>query len=143
MAQTYSLETDGALDVAQPRKMDAHIYGGKLKRMRATIPLAAQAADDTVVLGDLPAGASFAFCVLTATATLGATATIAIGTAAAPGKYREAATFTTSLLQGFGEVDAVAAAPLTAPERVILTVGAAALPASGTLVVDIFYSDLA
>jgi len=144
MAETYSDETDGRLDVSGRAQIPSQIYRATLKRIRATIPYDGQASGDTVVLGELPPGAVFAFGVINATATAGASATIAIGTAESAAKYRAAAVFTTADTPTlFGKAAAVgsAADPLTAPERVIATVGTAALPTSADyMVVDLYYS---
>ena len=120
-------------------KPRATVYGARLKRLRATFTLSATAVttSDTLVVGNLPAGATFAFGVLTASATL------AIGTSGSTGKYRTAATFTTADTPTmFGNTAAVGAADpaLSAEEQVIVTVGTASLPTSGTLVVDMYYS---
>lgn len=146
MAKRYSREMTGVLDGSKPASMaDGRIIMAKLKRIRATVDLASAtfANGDTIALGRLPAGASFAYGVLNASATMGASATLAIGTAAAAGKYRAAATFTAAAPTLFGVVAASAAAPLDAEEEVIATIGAANLPSSGTLEIDIFYSDAA
>lgn len=123
-------------------KPRATVYGARLKRMRATVTLNAQATTDTLVLGNLPSGATFAYGVITASVSLGSS-TLAIGPAASTGKYRTAATFTsTDTPTMFGNTAAVGAADPAnaADETVIGTIGTAALPASGTLVVDLFYS---
>lgn len=119
----------------------ASVYGGRLKRLRATVTLASQATTDTLLLGNLPAGATFAYGVLNTTASLG-TATLAIGIAGTTGKYRAAGTFTsTDTPTLFGTAaQAGLAAPLAAEEPVIGTIATAALPSSGTLVVDLYYS---
>ena len=62
---------------------------------------------------------------------------IIAGTAA---KYRAAAVFTAAAPTLFGVSTAVDDAPLTAQEVVILTNTTAALPASGTLIVDLYFS---
>lgn len=120
----------------------ATVYGARVKRMRATITLASQATTDTLVLGVLPAGATFAYGVLTASATLG-TSTLAIGITGTTGKYRAAATFTaadTPTLFGTAATVGAADPALAAEETVIGTIATAALPSSGTLVVDLYYS---
>jgi hypothetical protein len=84
----------------------------------------------------------FAFGVITASATLGSS-TLAIGISGTTGKYRAAATFTTADTPTmFGPATEVAAsdAGLSAEQTVIGTIASAALPASGTLVVDLYYS---
>ena len=76
---------------------------------------------------------------LTGSATLGSS-TIAIGVAGTAGKYRAAATHTATVATMFGISSAADDAPLTAEETVILTNTTAALPSSGTLVVDLYFS---
>lgn len=125
-------------------KPRATVQGGVLKRLRGTFTLSATAVttSDTLVVGNLPAGATFAFGVINASATMGASATLAIGTTGATGKYRAAAVFTAAAPTLFGDVAQQGAADpaLSAEELVIVTIGAASLPTAGTLVVDIFYS---
>lgn len=119
----------------------ASVYMARIKRMRATVTLASQTTSDTIVVGNLPPGATFMYGVLNASATLGSS-TVAIGTSGSTGKYRAAATFTaadTPTLFGTNATVA-AAAPLAAEEQVIITIAAANLPSSGTLAVDLFYS---
>lgn len=139
---TTGLTTADAVAVGyKPR---ASVYQSNLKRLRCTVRLAAQQTSptDDILLGVLPAGATFAFGKLTTSVSLG-TSTIAIGTTGATAKYRAAATFTAvDTPTDFGIATQIGAADpaLSADEPVLLTIGAAALPASGTLVVDIFYS---
>lgn len=142
MANTYSTEIaaakSGTLPQAQP---DSALVSGKVRRLRASVVLAAQAIGDTITLGDLPIGANVAYIDMTSSVTLGA-ATIAIGVAGTAGKYRAAGVFTTvdvPTAVGPGAV-AKAAAPLAAPETLIATIAAAALPAAGTLEFDIYYT---
>ena len=121
----------------------ATVYGGRLRRLRATFTLNTQTTSDTLVIGNLPAGSTFAYGVLTASATLGASATLAIGNSGSTGKYRTAAVFTSANTPTmFGNAAAVGAADpdLAAEEQVIGTIAAASLPGSGTLVVDLYYS---
>lgn len=140
MAQTYSIEAAGIDSVPVVKPNSVLGVGAKLRRYRATITLASQASGDTVVLADIPAGEDFAYGLLTATVSLG-TATVAIGTSTTAGLYRAAAVNTavdTPAL--FGTAAQIAAAPVAPTQRVILTVGTAALPASGTLVIDLFFT---
>lgn len=145
MARTYSDETTGKLGVKGGEKIVGNAYNSKLKRIRATIQYDGQAAGDDIVLGDLPVGAVFAYGVITASATAGASATIAIGKDGATGKYRTAATFTAANTPTlFGNAAAIDDAPLTTSERIIATIAVAALPTSADfLTIDIYYSDLA
>ena len=127
--------------VAAGYRPAASVYGARLKRLRATVNLAAQTTSDTLLLGNLPAGATFAFGVLNSTVSLGSS-TLAIGITGTTGKYRAAAAVTTTdVPQLFGTAATVgAASPLSAEEQVIVTIGTASLPASGTLVVDLYFS---
>lgn len=145
MAETYSAETNGQLDASGRSAIDPHVYGANLERMRCTIPYDGQAAADTVVLCELPVGAVFAFGVINASATAGAAATIAIGEAGAPTKYRAAAVFTTPDTPTlFGKAAPVAADPENVTKRIIATIGAAALPNTADYaVVDIYYTSMA
>jgi len=119
----------------------ASVYGARLKRLRATVTLASQTTSDTLLLGVLPTGATFAFGVLTTGTSLG-TSTLAIGVSGTAGKYRAAATFTSTDTPTFFGTAATAgaASPLAAEESVIGTIASANLPSSGTLVVDLYYS---
>jgi hypothetical protein len=109
----------------------------RLKVYRARIDLAAQAVvgiGETIDFFDLPPGFLPWFGFIHSSVTLGATATLAIGIAGTAGKYRAAAVFTTPDAPTLFGV-AANLAPLTAKERLIGTVGVAALPASGILIV--------
>lgn len=139
LAGTTTGLTTAAAAGYKPR---ATVYGARLKRMRATINLASQTTSDTLVFGNLPAGATFAYGVLNSTVSLG-TSTLAIGITGTTGKYRAAATFTatdTPTLFGTAAQAGAADPALSAEEQVIGTIATANLPASGTLVVDLYYS---
>lgn len=119
----------------------ATVYQARLRRIRGTFTLNTQTAADTLVVGYLPTGSTFAYGATTQTVTFGATATVAIGTTGSTGKYRTAAVSTaTDAPTLFGNTAAVAASPLAAEEMVFVTIAAASLPAAGTYVVDLYYS---
>lgn len=123
-------------------KPRASVYNGVLKRLRGTFTLNTQTTSDTLVIGNLPAGATFAYGVITASATLG-TSTVAIGISGTTGKYRAAATFTaadTPTLFGTAATVGATDPALSAEESVFATIATASLPASGTLVIDLYYS---
>jgi hypothetical protein len=139
MATLPSNDTAGLLAVPTTALSGA-VVGGRLRRFRSFITLASQPTTDDILLARVPAGYVFAFGVITSSVTLG-TATVAVGVAGTTGKYRAAAVFTavdTPTL--FGVSSALDDAPLTASEDVLLTIGTASLPASGILVVDLYYS---
>lgn len=139
LAGTTTGTTTAAAAGVRPK---ASVYGARLKRMRATITFASQTTSDTIVLGNLPAGAVFAFGQINVSATTG-TATLAIGVAGTAAKYAAAAAYTTADTPSFFGKNAVVAASdtgLAAEETVIATIGTASLPSSGTAVVDLYYS---
>lgn len=138
MAQTYASEVAG-LGTTPTTNSNGAVQGGRVRRFRATITLASQADGDTVVLAQVPAGYAFAYGILNASATLGSS-TIAVGVAGTAAKYRAAAVFTAAAPTLFGLSTAVDDAPLAAGETVILTNTTAALPSSGTLIVDLYFS---
>lgn len=117
------------------------LVAGRTRRYRGSFTMASQATTDTIVLMKVPAGVAFAYGVITASATMGATATVAIGITGATGKYRTAAVYTAANTPTmFGNVAAIEAAALTAEETIFITIAAASLPAAGTVVVDMFFS---
>jgi hypothetical protein len=141
MAVLYATEATGYLNSAVPSLPAGAIHGGQLRRYRASITLASQATTDTIVLCRLHAGQAVAYGIMTSSVTLGSS-TVAIGITGTTGKYRAAATFTavnTPTL--FGPTAAtMAAAPTTAEETIFVTIAAADLPSSGTLVIDLYVS---
>lgn len=142
MVTTYSTEAQLALNTIPAKKVDGAKWGARMRRYRATVALAGQASGDDIVLFRVPKGSVFAYGVLNASVSLGGTATVAIGASGSTGKYRAAATFQTpNAPTFFGANAAVAADALSADEDVLLTIGTAALPGSGTLVVDVYVSN--
>lgn len=119
---------------------DPGFVDGGVKVFNEEITLAAQADTDTIEVARLPKGAVPLYGMMTSDTALGGTATVAIGITGTIGKYRAAAIFNSAnTWEQFGLAAAVGGA-LTAEETVIITVGAAALPASGTLRVMLFYA---
>ena len=139
MAETYATEIAG--QNASPKTMaNGGVHGGRIRRFRATITMAAQANGDTIVLAKVPAGYAFAYGMLNSSATLGASAKVAIGIAGTAAKYKAAAVFTAAAMTLFGLSTAQDDAALTAEETVIATISVADLPGAGTFIVDLFYS---
>jgi len=162
MAETYSIEMVGVIDGTLPKeKVEADVHGGGLIRRRATITAASQADGDTIVLGRRKVGEAFAGGQLVVSATLGS-ATVKIGPRSDDDAYRAAAVQTaTNAPNVFGTAAALKADPAKAgiaydgnnlstdsgnsdpddiEEDIILTVGTAALPSSGDIVIDLFFS---
>ena len=136
---TYSTDAAG-LGTSPTAKLSGAVVGGRLRRFRAVVAFAAQANGDTIVLTKVPAGYTFAFGMINASATFGGTATIAIGIAGTTGKYRTAATHTTTVPTLFGLYTAADDVPLAAEETILLTIAAADLPGSGSAVIDLYFS---
>lgn len=139
MATTYSTDAAG-LGTSPTTKLSGAVVGGTLRRFRAAITFAAQADGDTIVLTTVPAGYTFAYGMINASATFGASATIAIGISGTTGKYRTAATHTATVPTLFGLYTAADDSPLSAAETILLTVATAALPGSGSAVIDLYFS---
>ena len=139
MATTYANEVAG-FGTTPNTKADGGIHGGRLRRFRASFTMASQASGDDIVLAKVPAGYRFAFGIINASATMGASATVAIGVSGNTGKYRAAAVFTAAAPTLFGVSTAADDDALSAEETVILTIAVAALPSSGTAYVDLYFS---
>lgn len=142
MTTYYVNELSGlySLPVVKPSATTG--VGGRLRRYSGSITMNGQLTTDTIVVAQVPAGADFAFGVITASATLG-TSTVAIGFAGNTGAYRAAATFTSvDTPTPFGTTAQVKAAPLAAEQQVFITIGTAALPVGGTLVVDLYFANV-
>lgn len=112
--------------------------GGTVRVFNEQITLAAQADTDTIEVGKLPKGAIPLYGVIVSSVSL-ATSTVAIGITGTAGKYRAALVLTALTPEVFGVSGGVGDA-LAAEETVIVTVGTAALPASGTVRVMLFYT---
>lgn len=140
MTTFYSAELTGfaSLPVVKPT---ATQYSGNVVVYQGSITFATQQTTDTIVYGVIPSGSFFLFGVIDAD-TSTATATLALGTAASTGKYRAAAAFTTintPTLFGIAAAS-LSTAGLTATETDIVTIGTAALPASGNLLIQAFWA---
>lgn len=120
-------------------QVDGSVQGGHVRVYREKITLASQTTSDTIVVAFPSSGETFLYGVLNGDVGLGGTATIAIGIAGATGKYRAAAIHNVAGPTLFG-VTAGGASKLTADETVFITIGAASLPASGTLLVDLYFA---
>lgn len=138
----YALTFAGVLDgTKQPADLaDGRRVGANVRVISAVVGLAAQAAADTIVVGVRPPNSTFLRAELTTDTSLGA-ATVAIGNAGNPAAYKDAAVFVdVNKPTPFAKASAKAAAPNADAEEILLTIGAAALPGAGNLVVDLYYS---
>jgi hypothetical protein len=124
------------LPVDLPMAGDIH---GRVRVFNEKVVLAAQPTSDIVEVARLPKGARVLYGIVSSTVSLGSS-TLAIGIAGNTGKYRAGAVFTAVDTPTLFGPAAIAGEALTAEEIVILTIGAATLPASGTLRVMLFYT---
>lgn len=137
---TFAAAKSGTLPQAMP---DGRLVSNKRRTTTEIFTLASQASGSQLYIGTLPIGAVFEGIELNTDTSLGS-ATISAGSEASPAKYAAAATFTaTDTPTVRAKASGQAQAPLTAPEDVYLTTGAAALPASGTLVVGLRWKSAA
>lgn len=112
---------------------------GSVRSFVETVTYASQASGDTIEVARLPKGAVVLGGLITTDTSTG-TATLSIGISGSAAKYKAAAVFTaTDTPTLFGKTAALNVA-LSAEETVIITIGTAALPASGTLAVTFFYT---
>lgn len=115
--------------------------GGKRRVAQAVFTFAADATGTYVVPIRLPRGARVIECAINTSVSLG-TAQFALGIAGTIGKYRAAAVLTTPTDAWVTvALNAVTAVPLAADEQIIMTTSAAALPASGRMVIRFDYID--
>jgi hypothetical protein len=142
MANQSSIEYAAYSGTSPQQQPDSALQTGKVRCLQATfnLALAAQANNDVLTLGQIPANARIKRISMTSTVTL-ATSTVAIGIAGTVAKYRAAAVFTTVDVPtsvGPGALAKAAAANALA-ETLIATVTTAALPAAGTLIFEVEY----
>ena len=140
MATTYSNELETVLNTTPATFADGKVVGGRMRRYRATITLATHAIASVINLTRVPEGSVFAYGVINSSVSLG-TATIKIGDETTDDVYRALSTMTTANAPVmFGHSTGLAEGPIAAQKLVTLTTAVATLPASGTLVVDLYFS---
>jgi TRAP-type C4-dicarboxylate transport system permease small subunit len=118
-----------------PMAGDVH---GRVRCFNEKVVLASQPAGDTIEVARLPRGARLLYGLLSATVSLGASA-LAAGISGQPAKYRAAQAFTAIDTPTLFGMAAGTGEPLGAEEIVLLSISGAALPATGTLRVMLFY----
>ena len=115
--------------------------GGKVRVAQAVFNCSSDASATYTAPIRLPVGARVICGFINASATMGASATIAIGISGSTGKYRAAATYTSADTFTLLGLNAALATALTAEEQILMTVGTAALPSSGRLIIGFLYVD--
>jgi hypothetical protein len=131
MARFYAATAANLNSPGKLTLVDAILARGNVKAITALVPLAAQAVNDDVVLGEVKAGDVFLGAILTTAVTLGSS-TIALGIIGSTAKYRAAATFTavdTPTLTGKASQIGVAEA---AAATLLLTITGATMPTNAT-----------
>ena len=122
-------------------KIEHALYSGKVRSALSEFTFAADAIGAyTIPEFQFLVGQRILELALNPSVTLGA-ATLAIGISGATGKYRAAATLTTPDAWTVAALNAAMGARLSANEQWIMTVAAAALPASGRLLMRVLYVD--
>jgi hypothetical protein len=122
-----------------PNLNPVSLVGGRRRQHLAEFTLASDAVGTYSFPQVVPKGARILDIRLNASATLGASATLAIGITGTTGKYRAAATFTSADQWVSTALNAAIGVELTADEQIILTVAVAALPSSGRLLMEVVY----
>lgn len=115
------------------------LLSGKARVALAEFTCASDAQGTYTVPIRLPRGARVLCAFMNASATMGASATIALGIAGSTGKYRAAATYTSADTFSLFALNAATGVALAAEEQIIMTVGSAALPSSGRLLIGFLY----
>lgn len=127
------------LRVAPETPPDPGFADGTKRTFVESVTYATQTTADTIEVARLPKGAVITDMRIMTSVTTG-TATIAFGITGTTGKYRAAATFTTTdTWEELGDTTTLHTA-LSDQEIVFITIGTANLPASGTLLVQVTYT---
>lgn len=143
MTTFYSKQTKGILNATGAVQLgNAAFLGGKIHALAGSIDLSVETvlSGDKIVWGKLPKGAVPIIGYLTASATMGASATLDVGSAASAAKYRAAAVFTAvDTPTAFGKATALMT-ELAAEETIQSVIAVANLPTSGTLDCVLLYT---
>lgn len=140
MATFYATTATDVFNTNPPVKASPSAHGGGVRCLTDSITYASQASGSTLVFGGgyLPVGARVLYGTLTTSASTGS-ATVSIGITGTTAKYKALAAYTTADVPLVFGVTAGLNVALTAQEQIIATTGGAALPASGTLTLSLFY----
>ena len=122
-----------------PTKVGPHGAGGNVRIISETFTYASDAAGSySIGGGQLPAGARVLDAYFVTSVTTGS-ATLALGISGTTAKYINAAAVTTANQRTIQVNQAALLTEITTAEQLLLTVAAAALPASGTLRIVVTY----
>jgi len=138
MALTYCAELTG-IDSLPQSDAAGNVQGARRHRYRATIALTAQVTGDILIaipqIGEVFEGAR-----TVASATLGSTTFGIIGLTSGNTYVATGQTSTGTTPVSYATPAALALPALVQADRIVLRTAAATLPGSGTLVVDLFFS---
>ncbi len=139
MATFYATSATDVFNTNPPVKASPAMHGGRVRVLSDTLTYDSQASGSTLVFGGgyIPKGARVLFGLMTTSASTGS-ATVSVGITGTTAKYKALAAYTTADVPLVFGVTA-GLTETTADEQIILTTGGAALPASGTLTVSIYY----
>lgn len=114
--------------------------GGKVRFARGEFNFASDVAGTYTAPIKLPKGAMVIGAFINSSISLGST-TLAIGISGAAGKYRAAATYTSTDTTTWLGLNAALGEVLTDAEQIIITTASATAPSSGRLLIGFFYVD--
>ncbi len=139
MATFYGTKATDVFNTNPPVKASPASHGGRVRVLNDEITYASQASGSTLVMGGgyIPKGARVLYGTLTTTVSTGS-ATVSVGISGSTAKYKALAAYTTADVPLVFGVTA-GLTETTADEQIIITTGGASLPASGTLVLNLFY----
>lgn len=141
MADFYVEEVGKTYQFPYTDRPNSQIQRGFTMVVGGQITLAAQQVGDVIVLGSLPAAGRYMYGMASISATLG-TSQISVGTRAAPTKFKPAGTLTATNTPLFFVSHAATLRDqvVNVDQEIIATVGNAALPGAGTLLLLLFYA---
>jgi len=141
MTVFYAASATNAFNTNPPVKVAPARHSGRVRVYSDVITLAAQTTSDTIVVfgGKIPVGSQFLYGVITTDTSLGSS-TISVGITGSTAKYKALAVFTATETPTFFGKAASQLTPLTAEEQIFISIGAANLPGSGTLTIQMFYA---
>lgn len=135
MAFLYAKPVDGIINYTGGVKLgDAALLTGAVRAIVAQIDLAEKDVNsgDIIVWGELEKGMVPLHGILNASATMGGTATLTVGTTETPNRFRAAAVFTAAAPTLYMPAAQVGV-PLTVKTQLRTVIAAADLPSSGIL----------
>lgn len=140
MAQTAGPNMTIITAANPTQQAEAQAITGRVRCFTEIVTYTTNASGDTILVGQIPAGATFEGLAIT-TDTSTSSGTLAFGDGTTAGKFAAAAALTatnTPTLRGTAATLGVII-NANAPTNIVITVGTASLPASGTLVVQTYY----